>query len=134
MASVFDLDSQNPVAEVTWLPVWPEARAIAQAAAIRISRAVSTDYLLITAPVATASPSGHADRVIWRIGALETDARMLFYSSTPGRPVSRLALVDGSIVRAAGSGGFQLDLHRVVPDYFGSPAPSTQHPAPSTQH
>jgi hypothetical protein len=121
MVSVFDLGAENPVAGVAWLPVQAEGGVTAPAAAVRISRAVSTDYLLIAGPVATGGPLGDIARVTRRIGALETDAWMLFYSATPERPVSRLALVDGSIVRAPGSGGFQLDLHRVVPDYFGPP-------------
>ena len=114
MVSVFDLSSENPVACVEWLPVWSEAGAIARAVGIRISRAASTDYLLIAEPAAGFTTSG----ATCRIGEIETDARMLFYRSTAERSVSRLALVDGSIVRAAGGRGFQLDLHDAVPHYF----------------
>jgi hypothetical protein len=139
MVSVFNLRAENRVTDVAWLTVQTESGETAPGTAIRISRALSTDYLLIAGPVAAAGANPHAARFTRRVGALETDARMLFCRTTPGCRVSRLALVVGSIVRAAGSGGFQLDLHRVVPDYFGSPgtqhpAPSTQHPAPGTQH
>jgi hypothetical protein len=117
MASVFDLRAENPVVDVHWLAVWSKAGALERAAALCISRAASTDYLLIAEPVAAAAASPAAGRVTWRLGNLETDARMLFYRATAERRVSRLALVDGSIVRVAGSRGFLLDLHHVAPDY-----------------
>jgi hypothetical protein len=116
MVSVFALHSENPIADVDWLPVRSDAGPSTRAIAVRISRADSTDYLLIAEPAA--SPDSDAARGTRRIGDLETDARMLFYRSTPQCAVSRLALVDGSIVRAAGRRGFHLDLHGVVPDYF----------------
>jgi hypothetical protein len=50
MVSVFDLDSDNPVAEVDWVPVWAEAGAIARATAIRITRAASVDHVLFAEP------------------------------------------------------------------------------------
>jgi hypothetical protein len=121
MVSVFDVSRKNPVADVEWLPVWSEAGTIAASVAIRISRAISTDYLLIAEPVADHLDAADAtSSVVCRIGEIETDARMLFYRSTPERRVSRLALVDGSMVRSAGGRGFQLDLHEVVPDYFAN--------------
>jgi heparinase II/III-like protein len=110
MVSVFALHAENAIADVS------DAGPTAEAIAIRISRADSTDYLLIAEPAT--NPDTDATRGTRRIGDLETDARMLFYSSTPQRAVSRLALVDGSIVRAAGRRGFHLDLHSVVPDHF----------------
>src|SRR4029077_5349487 len=55
MVSVFDLSSENPVAYVEWVPVWSEAGAIARAVGIRITRAASTDYLLVAEPVAEAT-------------------------------------------------------------------------------
>ena len=115
---VFDVRAENPVVDVSWLPVWSKAGVLERAAALCISRAASTDYLLIAEPVAAAAASPAAGRITWRLGDLETDARMLFYSATAERRVSRLALVDGSIVRVAGSRGFLLDLHDVAPDYF----------------
>jgi hypothetical protein len=114
MVSVFDLNSENPVGYVEWVPVWSEAGAIARAVGIRITRAVSRDYLLIAEPAAGLTTSAPT----CRIGEIETDARMLFYRSTAKRSVSRLALVDGSMVCVAGEGGCQLDLHDIMPDYF----------------
>jgi hypothetical protein len=119
MVSVFALRPENAVAGVEWLPVGASAAgANAQAVAIRIPRAISTDYLLIAEPAAAVEPDRGAARLTRQIGDLETDARMLFYRATAGRVVSRLALVDGSIVRTPEGRGFQLDLHRLVPDYF----------------
>jgi hypothetical protein len=119
MVSVFALRPENAVAGVEWLPVGaPSAGANAQAVAIRIPRAVSTDYLLIAEPAAATEPDHDAARVTRRIGDLETDARMLFYRVTPGRVISRVALADGSTVRTTEGRGFQLDLHRLAPDYF----------------
>jgi hypothetical protein len=120
MVSVFDVSRENRVADVEWLAVWSEAGTIAASVAIRSSRAASIDYLLIAEPVADhLDAPDTTSRVVCRIGEIETDARMLFYRSTPDRAVSRLALVDGSMVRAGGR-GFQLDLHEVVPDYFAN--------------
>ena len=107
IVSVFDLNRQNPVADVDWVPVWAEAGAMAHATAVRIARASSVDYALFAEPVAHGT---------WRVGEIETDARMLFCRSTAERPIARLALVDGSMVRTVGRRGFQLALPRAVPD------------------
>jgi len=42
---------------------------------------------------------------------------MLFYRSSAGRPVSQVAFVDGSLVRAIG-GGLRLEAPRRLPHYF----------------
>jgi hypothetical protein len=136
VVSVFDLDAQNPVAEVDWVPVWAESGAVAHAAAIRISRAASVDHVVFAEPTGGDPALGAAEIVentlfsagaasstvkrpgTWRIGELETDARMLFYRSTSDRALTRLALVDGSMARAGGRRGFHLALPRVVPDFF----------------
>jgi len=116
MASLFDFRHENRVDDVEWMAVSAEPGVLTHAAGLRISRAASTDYLLIAEP-RTAS-TGDTDRRTWRIGDVETDARMLFYRTTPEYTVARLALVDGTIVRTSGHDGFELDLHDVVPDHF----------------
>ena len=110
MVSVFDLDPENPVADVEWVPVWAEAGVIAHATAIRITRAASVDHVLF------AEPSD--DRGSWRVAEFETDARMLFCRTTAEQPLARLALVDGSLVRVAGRRDFQLALPNIVPAFF----------------
>ena len=135
MASVLDLDPRNPVAHVDWVPVWGEAGTVAHAAAIRITRAVSVDHVLFAEPAdpaSTGEPAAGAEagcdavgsatsavRPVWRVGDVETDARMLFHRSTLDRPIARLALVDGSTARAAGCRGFDVTLPGVAPDFFG---------------
>ncbi len=116
MASVFDVRGENPVADVEWMAVCSEAGALDHAVGLRISRAASTDYVLIAEPRAVSIED--TARLTWRMGDVETNARMLFYRATPDCPIARLALVDGSIVRTPGHDGFQLDLHDVVRDYF----------------
>ena len=78
----------------------------------RLVNAGSVDHVLF------AEPGLHAreGQRTWRIGELETDARMLFCRATAERPIARLALVDGSTVRTVGRRGFQLALPRAVPD------------------
>ena len=109
LITVFDLNPHNPVGDVACVPVWAEAGATAHAAAIRISRAMSIDYALFVEPAADRSAT-------WRVAEFETDARLLFCRVTGDRPVARVALVDGSVLRTAGRRGFQLALPRVVPD------------------
>jgi hypothetical protein len=118
MISVFDLNAQNPVGDVECVPVWAEAGATAHAAAIRITRATSVDYALFVEPAADRSAT-------WRVAEFETDARLLFCRVTGDRPIARVALVDGSLLRTPGRRGFQLALPRVVPDLhidFGAEA------------
>jgi len=113
MIAVFDLNPQNPVASVDMVPVWAEAGAVSHATALRIARAASIDHVLFAEPAVDASP---ATAATWRVGEIETDARMLFCRATADRPIARIAIVDGSIVRTAGRRGFHLALPRVVPD------------------
>jgi hypothetical protein len=114
MVSVFDLDPGNPVRDVDYVPVWAEAGVVAHATAIRITRAGSVDHVLFAEPIA----KDVAPQVTWRVGELETDARMLFYRATADRAISRLALVDGSIVRVPGRREFQLALPSRQDTYF----------------
>jgi Heparinase II/III-like protein/Heparinase II/III N-terminus len=139
MVSVFDLDPNNPVADVDWVPVWAEAGALAHGAAIRIARAASVDHVLFVEPAGddgtgaaehakiaekergsaiSASAVVRRGEGTWRVGDVETNARMLFYRSTLERPITRLALVDGSLARATGRRGFDVALTRLAPDFF----------------
>jgi hypothetical protein len=93
MVSVFDLDPQNPVADVDWVPVWAEAGAIDHATALRITRAASVDHVLF------AEPADAAAAALWRVGEVETDARLLLYRAAVGRPLACLAAVDATTAR-----------------------------------
>ena len=105
MVSVFDLDPDNPVADVDWVLVWAEAGAVDHAAAIRITRATSVDHVLFAQEEATAEAAENAEKTVgsgrklWRVGDVETDARMLMYRAAVGRPLVCLAAVDASTVR-----------------------------------
>jgi uncharacterized heparinase superfamily protein len=55
-------------------------------------------------------------RATWRVGEIETDARMLFCRTNPAGEVSRVALVDGSVVRSSARRRFLLAMPREVPD------------------
>ena len=92
MVSVFDFDRDNPVADVDWVPVWAEAGAIDHGTAIRITRARSIDHVLFAEP-----SSGR--KLLWRVGDVETDARMLMYRASVGRPLACLAAVDATTAR-----------------------------------
>jgi heparinase II/III-like protein len=130
IVSVFDLSAENPVADVEWMPVWAEAGTIERATALRITRAASTDYVLFAEPtedaVAAAAPDDpdadaladavRSRRITWRVGEIETDARMLYCRVSGERPVTRVAIVDGSFVRASGRRGFLIELPHFVPD------------------
>jgi hypothetical protein len=126
MATVFDFDPANPVADVDWVPVWAEAGATAHAAAIRITRATSVDHVLFAEPAAEQAlqpplaPSSGAKRGIWRVGEIETNARMLFCRTTAADRLDRIALVDGSVVRTIGRTGMYLRLPLVAPSLFWS--------------
>jgi len=134
MVSVFDLDPGNPVVDVAYMPVWAEAGISAHTAAIRIGRATSVDHMLFaeaaagTQAVEHAEPPGHSasasstsvavKRGLWRVGEVETDARMLFYRSTAAQPIAVAALVDGSMIRVSGRREFQLALPRREDTFF----------------
>jgi hypothetical protein len=65
---------------------------------VRIARAASVDRVLF-AHAATTAPPG----ATWRIGEIETDASVLFCRCQSPGEITRLAWVDGSIVRTAGA-------------------------------
>jgi hypothetical protein len=145
MVSVFDLDPGNPVVDVDYVPVWAEAGTFAHAAALRIARATSVDHMLVVEPADGAQTTGgsnakpaqqgdreHSERSsssavsavsavkrgLWRVGEVETDARMLFYRATAAQPIAMAALVDGSMLRVSGRREFQLALPRREHAYF----------------
>lgn len=107
--SVFGLDPDNLIVDVESVPVWAEAGALIRASSVRIVRAASIEYFLV------AEPSGQTDG-LWRIGEIETDARMLFCRMSEHGHLTRVALVDGSRVRVTGRRRVQLALPRQVPD------------------
>jgi hypothetical protein len=116
LASVFGLNRQNGIERVEWVPVWAEAGAIAHGAAIRIVRTASIDYVVLVEPSETPTANRDAAAATWRVGELETDARVLFCRMGAERPLARLAIVDGSIVRTIGRRAFHLALPRRAPD------------------
>jgi hypothetical protein len=126
VVSVFGVNADNSVLEVEMLPVWAEAGVLGHSMALRIIRQVSIDYLLIAEPIADPAPadedngqdSAPAPREgnTWRVGEFETDARMLFCRVAADRRITRIALVDGSLVRSSSFHGLQLTLPRAVPD------------------
>jgi hypothetical protein len=132
IVTVFDLDSSNPVADVDWVPVWAEAGAIAHACAVRITRATSVDQVLFAEPHADGLAAEHAENTLcsassldstakrrqWRVGEIETDARMLFCRSTAAGRLDRIAMVDGSMVRTAGRRDVHLGLPQDAPSIF----------------
>jgi hypothetical protein len=123
MITVFDLDRSNEVADVTWVPVRTEAGAVAHATAIRIARTASVDHVLFAEPAAETThsldPGEHAAAErLWRVGDVETDARMLFYRTTSDQAVACMGLVDGSVARAAGSQGIDVTLPQLTPTFF----------------
>jgi hypothetical protein len=119
IASVFDLDRANPVVAVDWIPVWSEGGALAHSAALRITRAVSVDHLLFAEPV-NASPDSKTPGAMWRIGDVETDARLLFYRCSTDGSLTRIGLVDGSLARAGRRRGFEVALPAIVPAFYSN--------------
>jgi hypothetical protein len=106
--SVFGWDPDNAIVGVDTIPVSAAAGALDHATALRITRTSSLDYCAIAEPARGTLRS-------WRVGEVETDARMLFYRMRGDDQLVRLALVDGSIVRA-GRRGFHLQLPHAATD------------------
>jgi uncharacterized heparinase superfamily protein len=111
--TVIELSARNALQAITPEPTVRTNGGVADGSGFHIARDSSVDYLLIAESAGAAGPP----RAVRRIGALETDARMLFYRSSAGRPVSQVAFVDGSLVRAVG-GGLRLEAPRRLPHYF----------------
>jgi uncharacterized heparinase superfamily protein len=94
MITVFGLNPSNPVEAVDIVPVWAEAGALEHSVALRILRDRSTDVVGIADPVQPGAA--------WRVGEMDTDARMLCCRIDVDGRVTRAALVDGSRLRASG--------------------------------
>jgi hypothetical protein len=86
-----------------------------------MARAESVDYFLIAEPVLLSGGT-------WRVGEIETDARMLFVRTVDHNRVTRLALVDGSVART-GRRGLQLHLARTTSDLHLDIVRSPERPA-----
>jgi hypothetical protein len=113
--SVFGLNDDNAVETVETLPVWAEAGVLAHSTAVRITRRQSTDYLVIAEPAVDAA-AGESGQRTWRVGELETDAHVLFCRVGDGQQMTRVAIVDGSVVRSSFKRGVQLALPEPVSD------------------
>jgi hypothetical protein len=111
LTSVFWTDESDPAASVTRLPVWFEAGCLSHALGVRIGRQHSTDYLVI------AEPTSEGADTRWRVGELETDARVLLCRIRADGAITRLLMVDGSFVRAGGRQPLQLALDGPVSDF-----------------
>jgi hypothetical protein len=89
---VFGLNDTNKVLDVEWVPVWAEAGALKHGAALRISRERSTDYALFAEPIDERHRS-------WRVGELQTDARMMCWRVDGHALADILAMADGTFAR-----------------------------------
>ena len=107
LVSVFDLNALDPIAQVDLVPVWAEASALAHGAAVRILREKWVDYVMFAEP-AQAQLAG-----AWRTAQFETDARMLLCRVAKSGEITRLAIVDGSFVRARSPRALSITLGRV---------------------
>src|SRR5207302_387991 len=71
MVTAIGLNPENSIVDVDDLPVWAEAGVLGRSTAVRIRRTQSVDYVLFVHPAGDATTT-------WRIGELETDARVMF--------------------------------------------------------
>jgi hypothetical protein len=110
IVSVFGLSVDNAVMDIETLPVWVEAGVLGHSTALRITRETSTDYFVLAEPRRDEAPGS------WRVGELETDARMLFCRIAADHHLTRVALVDGSVVRSSARRDLQLVLPAAVSD------------------
>jgi hypothetical protein len=115
VVTVFGMNPANEVLVVEQIPVWAHAGVLARGVGVRIARAHSVDLFGLAAPAVPAARGGPAQHgQTWRFAGYETDARMLFCRATDS--VSRLALVDGSLVRSADRHALNVQLPREAPD------------------
>ena len=122
MAGVFDLRRHEPVKDVEWQQVSSAAGTLAHAAMLRIRRAESVDDVMFAEPHSGGTPgrveteSAASSLPIWRAGDLETDARMLLARIDRDGRLTRLGLVDGSVVRDT-AGRTHVALPQRAPDW-----------------
>jgi hypothetical protein len=122
MAGVFDLRRHEPVNDVEWRQVSSAAGTLAHAAMLRIRRAESVDDVMFAEPHSGGTAgrgeaaSAASSSPIWRAGHLETDARMLLARIDRDGRLTRLGLVDGSVVRDT-AGRTHVALPQRAPDW-----------------
>jgi hypothetical protein len=98
IVTVLGLDARNGVRTAEWRPVVEvHPRTIAHAVGIRIIRDLSVDDVLIAEAVDAVRGA------TCRSGTIETDAHLLFWRAASRQQPPKVALVDGSFVRATGS-------------------------------
>ncbi|HUR33055.1 MAG TPA: alginate lyase family protein [Vicinamibacterales bacterium] len=110
IVTAFGLNPDNEVLAVTPIALRAPAGTLERSVAVTVSRAHSTDLFALGAP----GLAGHPGRATWLVAGYETDARMLFCRTTDR--ISRLALVDGSFVRAVDDRSLLVKLAADVPD------------------
>jgi hypothetical protein len=127
IVTVIGLNPRNQVRDVSRMPIAAAADGRPASSGLTIRRASSIDYLLLAGDSAA-----NLDTLppVTQIGELETDARMLFYRSSGGGSISRLAFVDGSIVRAVGGLGLRLEMPTAIPQYFSDLNPTSRNAGP----
>jgi Heparinase II/III-like protein/Heparinase II/III N-terminus len=96
--SVFGLDAANPVLAVEPLSLIAPAGTLQHSTALCITRRRSVEHVLIAEPV------GDVWRSTWRLAGIETDARMLWLRREERRGITRLGLVDATMVKSRPSG------------------------------
>src|SRR5262249_12138710 len=118
LISVFDLKPSNAVLDAIALPVWADAGSLAHGAALRLTRAESTDYVLFAEPAASpgeaSPPSMPRPRPEWRVGRFITDPRMLLARLSAQGRLRSAALGDGSFLRDTRRRGVSVTLGREV--------------------
>jgi hypothetical protein len=108
-ASVFGLNSEDPIVDAEFVPVAATAGALEHAVALRITREASTDFVALAE-----SAPGH-DGAIWRFDQFETDARMLFCRMA-GPRLARFALMDGSLMRRQPEPAWRFEMPHRLPE------------------
>jgi len=107
LAAAFDLSGRQSIQQVDLLPVHSSDINAKGAAALRIDRGHLVDYVAFTAsnrngrPEAVTLDHTRGASQMWRIGDIETDARMLFHRIDLSGGMTRFAVVDGSTVRTS---------------------------------
>jgi hypothetical protein len=104
ITAVFGLTRDNPITRVDLVPVWAEGGAPEHSLGIRIERAHSTDLFAVVDRA-----NGRATR--WRVGETESNARALMQRVDGQGRVTRVAVIDGSFVRATGGRRLMLTLN-----------------------
>ncbi|PYR29295.1 MAG: hypothetical protein DMF98_00285 [Acidobacteria bacterium] len=135
MAGVFDLRRHEPVNDVEWQQVSSAAGTLAHAAMLRIRRAESVDDVMFAEPLSSGGrveAGSAAGSPTWRAGDLETDARMLLARIDRDGRLTRLGLVDGSVVRDT-AGRTHVALPQRAPDWHLGQVPDYEFQIPNSR-